>query len=505
MIPNDFIQKVKESNNIVAVAAKYLPVKQKGRGHWACCPFHHEKTPSFSLNEQNQFYHCFGCGVSGNVISLVQHLENVDFVGAIEILAKNANLKMPELQSTPEQIERQRKRTRMYEIVEAARGFYVESINDTAKKYLHGRGVNDELIEKFNIGQSPDWDTIVKYLKNKGYTEAEGIEAGVLAKSQKGRVYDAMGERIVFSIFDLMGRCIGFTGRILPEKDNGEVAKYRNTAETWIFNKGEIVYGADVLKLYLRHNKVENLIVVEGNVDVISMVAAGFDNTLACMGTAFTEFHAKALKRFCDQIYMCFDGDKAGRAATLRALDILEREQLFVRVISLPTDTDPDSFIRKNGRQAFKDLMADAKPLTEYRTTALREAGMWEEKIQATTGHKPTPAPETPTPPKPPREPDTAYTRALNFVTAAKLHRKDYADKPLEFEIEIPDKKIADFTDEDFEKYGIYVGYDFNIDNEAKYYQDCVRYLLKEHLKKKRDETTDLNEKAELTRRIKCQ
>ena len=371
-IPQDFIEQVKHANNIVTVAGRYLPLKQKGRQFWACCPFHHEKTPSFTIHEQDQYYHCFGCGVSGNVFSLVGHLENIDFVYAVELLAKWANLKLPESAYDPQEIQKQRYKQKLLDLVDHARQFYIANLGEVARKYLNNRGISDELIKTFNIGQSPDWDGVIRHLKQKGYTEAEITDAGVTAKSEKGRIYDAMAERITFAIFDLLGNCIGFTGRVLPEKDNGNVAKYRNTAQTIIFDKGKIVYGSDVLKKYLRTAPIENLIFVEGNVDVISLVASGFPNVVASMGTAVSAFHAKTAKRFSTEIYICFDGDTAGVKATMRAVDIFAEEKgLNIRVIELPKDTDPDSFVKQNGKDEFQKLIDTAKPMIDYKLDML--------------------------------------------------------------------------------------------------------------------------------------
>ena len=516
IIPQDFIEQVKLANNIVVVAGRYLPIKQKGRQYWAPCPFHHEKTPSFTINEQDQYYHCFGCRAHGNVFSLVGHLENLEFVQSVELLAKWANLKMPETAYDPKELEKQRYKQRILDIIDHAREFYVSNTSDTARKYLNGRGINDELIERFNLGQSPNWDGVITHLKQKGYTEKELVDSGVAAKSEKGRIYDAMGERITFSIFDLMGNCIGFTGRVLPEKDNGQVAKYRNTAQSPVFDKGKIVYGADVLKKYLRTAPIDNIIMVEGNMDTVSLVAAGFNNTLACMGTAVTQFHAKAAKRFSDQIYVCFDGDSAGMNATIRSVDIFAEEGLQVRVISLPKDTDPDSFIRKNGADAFIELVNTAKPIVDYKLDILagksnlndnlgktkylnaaieilknikgpeielyipkvaKLSGVSKETIMKTVGIK-KPAPQKETIPLP-KEELTKYERAKNFIETF-----DKAPSTLHGTA----KELSER------------------------YQDCLRVIEEQTLRKKRDElqklfedgdTTVIKEIQEINRRLK--
>ncbi|MCL2846939.1 MAG: DNA primase [Firmicutes bacterium] len=370
LLPQEFIDEVKLANNIVGVASRYMPLKQKGRQHWACCPFHSEKTPSFAINDTQQFYKCFGCGAAGNVISLVKQLESVDFMGAIELLAKWANLTMPKLAADPDYAKRKEKKERMFEMVECARAYYCETlyrpIGRDALNYLHGRGITDELIKTFNIGLSHDWDALIGYMRKKGYRDEELIEAGIAAKSERsGRIYDAMAERITFAIFDVYGSCIGFTGRTLSDK--ADIAKYRNTAQTMLFDKSAIAYGIDVLKKNKQSNFVESLIVVEGNVDVITMVGAGFINTVACMGTALTQFHARVYKRFAQNILLLFDGDNAGQRAAMRAVDILDAEGLSVKVIELPPDTDPDTFVTKHGKLAMAGLIQDAKPMMDFK------------------------------------------------------------------------------------------------------------------------------------------
>ena len=542
----EFIEKVKLANNIVSVAGRYMMLKQKGRQHWACCPFHHEKTPSFAINEQEQFYKCFGCGVGGNVITLVRQLENVDFVGAIELLAKWSGIKMPEVINDPQYAEKARKKQRILEIIETAREYYCSHLNGAALDYLYKRGITDELIKLFNIGLSPDWDSVISHLKKKGYSEQDIIDSGIAAKSEKGKVYDAMGGRITFAIFDIYGSCIGFTGRIQPSNDNGEVAKYRNTSQTMVFDKGNIVYGLDVLKKNKLSNFVEKLIVVEGNVDVISLVGAGFKNTVACMGTAMTQYHARIFKRFSNQIYICFDGDTAGQKAAIRSLDILSGEGLSVRVIELPKDTDPDGFIKANGKEAFQKLIDSAKPLIDFRLDYLAKhsnlkdnlgkteylkaageilktlsgtpelelyvpkvaniAGVSQESILRALGVKTAVKPVEPVPQIQPNT-KNAYQTALDFVIASKLYKKSYASQPLDFEIanklyaDIVDKRISDLYDmlakDDLEAIDHLINYNLSEseDTLAKLYRDSVQCLLKHDTEKKCDELARLADK----------
>ena len=367
--PREFLDELKLSTNIVTVAARYMPLRARGRQHWGLCPFHHEKTPSFAINEQQQFFKCFGCGESGNVITLVKQLESVDFPEAVELLAKLANLEVPTKRVDPEYLKKRKQKERIHAALDAAKTYYCETLyherNASSLKYLHQRGITTELIGKFNIGVSDTWDGALIYLRAKGFTESELLDAGVAAKSDKGTTYDAMGTRITFPIFDGFGNCIGFTGRTL--NDDKAVAKYRNTAQTMVFDKGSIVYGINVLKREKLTNFVDKLIVVEGNVDVITLVGSGFTNTLASMGTALTSFHAKTFSRFSPNVYLCFDGDDSGQKAALRAVDVLAAEGLQVRVVQLPPDTDPDTCVTKNGPDAFSELVRAAIPYIDFK------------------------------------------------------------------------------------------------------------------------------------------
>jgi len=371
----EFKEEVVLANNIVSVASRYMQLKSKGKQHWGNCPFHIEKTPSFAINENQQFYHCFGCKASGNVISLVMQLESVDFFSAVELLAKWANIAMPTVAVDPDYLAKKKRKERALECLELAKDFYCANLYKQPAKpmleYLYKRGITDELIKTFNIGASLDWDGVVKLLKSKGYSDDEIVNSGVAAKSEKGRVYDAMAERITFAIFDIYSSCIGFTGRTMSDE---VMPKYRNTSQTMVFDKSNLVYGMDVLKKNKLANFVDKLIVVEGNVDVISLVGAGFINTLACMGTAMTPFHARVFKRFSPNIYLCFDGDTAGRKAAMRSLDILAAEGLNTRVITMPKDVDPDTYLAQHGKESFQELMDKAKPMIDYKLDELENA-----------------------------------------------------------------------------------------------------------------------------------
>jgi len=381
-VDSKFIERVKQANNIVTVSNRYMVLRVRGKTHWACCPFHHEKTPSFAINELQQFYHCFGCGVSGDVITLVQQLESLDFYGALEVLSKAAGMEMPAIVHDPEYAKAAKKKQRALAALELARNYYCENLGGENIEYLHKRDINDDLIKLFNIGASTSWDGVIKYLRKRDFTDEEMIDAGIAVRNDKGNFYDAMANRITFAIFNIYGDCIGFSGRT-TSKDL-EIAKYKNTSQTIVFDKSSIVYGVDVLKKNKLVNFIDRLIVVEGNIDVISLVGAGFANTVACMGTALTSFHARVFKRFTDRIFICFDGDAAGQKATLRGLDILSAENLDVRVVSLPNGSDPDDFIRQNGKEGFERLLDEALPLIDYKLEHLTKSNPLKDNIDKT-------------------------------------------------------------------------------------------------------------------------
>ena len=356
----EFLDRVRNASNIVEIARNYLPLRQKGQDFWACCPFHSEKTPSFAISAPKQFYYCYGCHESGNVFKFVMKMENLSWPEAVAMLAKRANIEIPQTEDNGAWLRARQKRDRLYQALTLARDFYCRNLflpqNKDALNYLHNRGIDDDLIKKFNIGYSDSWQGVIEELKKHGISEDIMCEAGIASKRDDGkRVWDAQFERITFSIHDVYGNCIGFTGRTMKKDDN--IAKYKNTAETMVFNKSNIVYGVDVMKDLTRGKHTNGLIVVEGNVDEIAMIKHGFVNTVACMGTALTKFHAGVVKRFSQLVYLCLDGDSAGQNATLKSIDTLEDAGLTVKVITLPNGQDPDDFLSKYGASEMQKMI----------------------------------------------------------------------------------------------------------------------------------------------------
>lgn len=367
MISEDVIQKVKEENDIVDIISETVKLKRAGRNYSGLCPFHHEKTPSFSVSADKQIYKCFGCGEAGNVITFVMKTKNLTFPEAVKVLADKANIDL-ELDDNKD-AGRKNSFEKLYKLnVEAARYFFnCLQKNDNAKKYLLNRGITESTIRSFGLGYSLNiWDGMLKHLKNKGFTELDMINDGLIIKSQKGSCYDRFRNRIIFPVFDYKGKVIGFGGRVLDDSK----PKYLNSPETPLFKKGINLYG---LNFAIKSNNSRMLIIVEGYMDCISLHQQGITNAVASLGTALTINQAKLIKRYADKVIISYDADTAGQMATMRGLDILKQVGLEVRVLTVPQGKDPDEFVRNNGKDAFLKLMDEALPLIDYKIKVIRE------------------------------------------------------------------------------------------------------------------------------------
>ncbi len=353
----DFLEELRSKNDIVDVASKYITLNRRGANFWACCPFHHEKTPSFSIKQDGQFFKCFGCGESGNVITFVMKSENVDFMTAVEILCKNCGMSMPTNADTDEMQRKKRERDKIYKILKASTEFYhnnlINNPNSLQAKYLKNRGISEEMIEKFQIGASLNYDDLIKHLKSLGFTNEEMVMAGVAGKNDNGNVYDFYGTRLLFPIFNGFGDVVAYSGRAVD--DNVDRAKYKNTPQTSVFNKSEILFAYNFVRDLKKQQMLDTIIIVEGHIDVISCHQIGITNTIGCMGTALTPLHAKKIKQLVDNVILCLDGDNAGSMATYRAIDTLKEVGLNVKVVRLNKAKDPDEYIKKFGKDAFLD------------------------------------------------------------------------------------------------------------------------------------------------------
>ena len=354
----DWLAELKRKNNLIDVASNYLKLEQKGSRFWACCPFHNEKTPSFSLS-QDGVYYCFGCHESGDVIKFIQKIENMEFMDAVKFLAEKAGMEVPELKGAPKNKQDKKEKERVLSALDYAYKHYVENLYSKeakpAQDYIKTRKFTRHELEDFKIGYSKDWNDIPNYLTGKGFSKKELLDSGVCIEKD-GKLLDPLAKRLVFPIFNAFGDCVGFSARLLEKKP--EFAKYKNTAETQVFQKRRIVYGINILRAQKQQQLVKNVILVEGQMDVIAMHKAGFKTAVACMGTAMTEYHVSELKKYSDNIILCFDGDGAGVKATLHAIELWRNENVNLRVVYLPNGQDPDEIL--NGYTDGKDKLQEA-------------------------------------------------------------------------------------------------------------------------------------------------
>lgn len=370
---DNFIERVKRENNIIDVIGSYTVIKRSGGNYWARCPLpgHSERTPSFCINEEGQFYKCFGCGKGGDVIKFVQEMESVEFYGAVKILADRAGLVMPETKFVKEDALPKEDRERLYKLLKDVALFYVHNLANAEKhlEYLEKRHIGLETVKAFGLGASLDYDTLPKYLAEKGYTYDEMTACGVVYKNDRGRYVDCQAKRLIIPIIDNFGKVIAFGGRWLEKTDK---AKYKNTSETKLFIKNKTLFNMNNLKKYKNEvGSVDNIIIVEGYMDTISVYKAGVKNVVASMGTSLTVQQAKLLKRYSDRVTICYDGDSAGQKGAIRGLEILKNEGLDVKIASIPNGDDPDDVINKYGVERFKEIIKSAKTLPRFKLDIL--------------------------------------------------------------------------------------------------------------------------------------
>ena len=378
---SDFLEKLKYNNDLVSVVSKYVSLKESGNTFWGCCPFHHEKTASFAVNSVEQYYHCFGCGKSGDVITFVREMESLDFMEAVKLLAENAHMDMPDNLFDENLVKKKKLKEGVLNALKLANEHYKNNLNDCedALNYISKRGLSNDIVEKFELGYSKDYSSLVKYLYNKKIPIEISKEAGLIVQKNE-HFYDPMFERLTFPIKNSFGEVIGFSSRVLVDKP--ESAKYKNSPQTIVFDKSKVVFGIQFLKELKNAGKLNEIIIVEGQMDVISMHNAGFSNAVATMGTAFTALHAKELKRFCNKIVLCFDGDSAGKKATLKAIEILKNEDFDIYCVTLPENLDPDEYVKKYGTQKMQEQINNSKDCYEYRINVLKDGYNLGDKLE---------------------------------------------------------------------------------------------------------------------------
>ena len=388
-ISEEFKQELKSRTDIVDVISSYVHLKRTGRNMQGLCPFHNEDTPSFSVSPEKNMFHCFGCKASGDVITFIMRIENIEYLEAIRLLAQRAGLEIPESSARDEGISKLK--NRIYEANREAARFYNQQLytpqGAKALKYLYGRGLTDTSIRHFGLGYSPSSRfELLNHLKGKGFKEDELVKANLANTSKNGRgCYDSFSDRVMFPIIDLRGNVIAFGGRVMAADIQ---PKYLNTSDTPVFSKKNNIYALNFAKKKIRNDRI---ILVEGYMDVIAMHNAGFEETVATLGTALTKEQAKIISRYCKEIVICYDSDNAGQQATERAIDIFRSVGLNIKILTVPNGKDPDEFMKTygdEGHSRFSYLLSKCGNDIEYRINKLRsryDTDDTEQKVQFLT------------------------------------------------------------------------------------------------------------------------
>ena len=366
--PASFIDELVARNPIEDVVGQYVSLRRAGANMFGLCPFHGEKTASFSVAPDKGIYYCFGCHKGGGVINFQMEVEGLSYPDAVRALAKRAGMTVPEDEQYQSRYRQQERLWALHK--EAARFFHSQlyaPVGKQALDYALGRGMSKSILTTFGVGYAPDgWDNMVRAMKAKGYTDQELLDSGLVTQTKdKARLLDRFRDRLMFPIIDVRGNVIGFGGRIIKKDDNA--AKYLNSPETLIFNKRKNLFGLNLAK----KSQQGFLILVEGNIDVVALHQFGFDNAIASLGTSLTEEQAALMTRYADQIVLIYDGDKAGQNATQRAIPILEKAGLQVKVLQIEGAKDPDEFLHKFGADRFKLLLEGSSNRVEYQLNAI--------------------------------------------------------------------------------------------------------------------------------------
>ena len=366
------IEQVQSLNDIVEVVSSYLPLKRGGRAFKANCPFHQEKTPSFTVNPERQIFHCFGCGEGGDVIAFVMKMEQLNFPEALRLLADRVHFELPE--TTFKSSQEKSATDLLYQAYELAYQFYHQAFLKSpeaapAREYWKSRGCDEKQAVQFGIGYSfQDWRKLHDFLVQKGFRSDLLVKCGLVARSSQGTFYDWFRGRLMFPIRNSQGKVMAFGGRVIGEGS----PKYLNSAESDIFKKRREFYGLNIAKSAMTtQGEIRRMLIVEGYMDCLQLQAAGFLNTVATLGTAMTEEHVRMLKRFADEAIVVYDGDKAGESAAVRGLDIFLEEGMSARAISLPSGLDPDDFVRTKGKEAFSEEIKNALDIFDFKLKVL--------------------------------------------------------------------------------------------------------------------------------------
>ncbi len=366
-LPDSFLDELVARCDIYDVVSRYVPLKKSGANYFGVCPFHNEKTPSFSVSRDKQIYHCFGCGAGGGVINFIMRIENMTFPEAVRHLADLVGMEVPE-ESGRDQFRARRQR--LTDLATDAARYYVAMLygpqGQAGREYLLGRGLRPATLKHFGLGFAPEgWDGLIRAMTAKGYTKSELMECGLVVQNQSGGVYDRFRNRVMFPIIDIRGKVIAFGGRVMDDS----TPKYLNSSDTPIFNKSRNLFAMN----FAKKTKRNYFLLAEGYMDVIALHQAGFDCAVASLGTSLTEEQARLMAaRGKEEVVICYDSDEAGKKAAQRAIDILGRSGLKVRVLRMNGAKDPDEYIRKNGPEAFENLLRRSYTDIEYRLADIR-------------------------------------------------------------------------------------------------------------------------------------
>ena len=385
---DEVIDEVISRNDIVNVISGYVSLRKKGRTFEACCPFHHEKTPSFKVDRDKQLYHCFGCGAGGNVFTFIMEYENMSFPEAVQYLADKAGMTLPESNQSGQDASREKYKILLRDMNKTAAAYFHYIMRHTehgkkAYEYFKGRGLSDETINQFGLGYADIYrDDLYRYLKGKGYTDAELKDSGLVLIDEKNGGSDKFWNRAMIPILDINGKVIGFGGRVMGDGK----PKYINTSDTVVFDKSRNLFAMNIA----RRSRRKGFICCEGYMDVISMHQAGFDNAVASLGTAFTFGHANILKRYTNEVYLAYDSDGAGVAATLKVISIMREVGISARVINMRPHKDPDEFIQTLGSEAFEERIKNAESAIMFEVRMLSEQYNLNDPEERTSFHNET-------------------------------------------------------------------------------------------------------------------
>ena len=367
---DEIIDDVRQSNDIVDVISQYVRLKRSGRNYFGLCPFHNEKSPSFSVSPEKQIFHCFGCGVGGNVFTFLTKIEGINFVEAVQQLAERANIQLPTLENNVDSAKEALK-AKVYKVNEFTAKYYHENLyrpeSKMAQEYIKKRKLSNETLKSFQIGFSGKFDELYKELKKQGFEDREILESGLVNKNERGQFIDRYRNRLMFPICDVRGRVIAFGGRVLDDSK----PKYINSPENVVYSKGRHLYGLNVAKKY---DIKKRLLIVEGYMDVISLHQRGIHNVVASLGTALTQQQGYLLRNNTEQIILSYDSDEAGQTAKVRAMEILQNMGCDIRVLQMEGAKDPDEYVIKYGNARFQNLVDKAISVIEFKVKILRQS-----------------------------------------------------------------------------------------------------------------------------------